>query len=86
MSGRRRWRRAVTPPLHWADEAVERLVAPELAARVRELIERLPQAQREVVTLRDVEGLSSVEVCSLLGISEGHQRVLLHRARSRLRR
>ena len=75
----------VTPPTHWADEAIERLIAPELAARVRELIDELPPAQREVVTLRDVEGLSSVEVCSVLGISEGNQRVLLHRARSRLR-
>lgn len=77
-----RW---VTPPAHWADEAVDRLTAPELAARVRRSIEDLPPAQRQVVTLRDVEGLSSVDVCAILGISEGNQRVLLHRARSRLR-
>ena len=48
-----------TPPVHWADEAVDRMVAPEEAARVRQLVEELPPAQRQVVTLRDVEGLPS---------------------------
>jgi RNA polymerase sigma-70 factor (ECF subfamily) len=62
------------------------MVAPELAARVRQLVEDLPLAQRQVVTLRDVEGLPSVEVCTILGISAGNQRVLLHRARARIRR
>jgi RNA polymerase sigma-70 factor, ECF subfamily len=45
----------------------------------------MPVRQREVVLLRDAEGLSSEEVCGVLEISEGNQRVLLHRARSRLR-
>ena len=45
----------------------------------------LPARQREVVTLRDIEGLTSAEVCGVLDISEGNQRVLLHRGRSRLR-
>ena len=62
------------------------MVAPELAARVRQLVAELQSAQRQVVTLRDVEGLTSADVCSILGISEGNQRVLLHRARSRIRR
>ena len=75
----------VTPPTHWADEALDRMVAPQLAARVKEFIDELPQAQRTVVTLRDVEGLTSEEVCTILQISEGNQRVLLHRARARLR-
>jgi RNA polymerase sigma-70 factor (ECF subfamily) len=75
----------VTPPAHWADEAVDRMVAPELAVRVRQLVEDLPPAQRQVVTLRDVEGLPTADVCSILGISEGNQRVLLHRARARIR-
>lgn len=75
----------VTPPSHWADEALDRIVAPGLATRVREVIDELPSAQRAVVTLRDVEGLSSVEACGVLGITEGNQRVLLHRARSRIR-
>ena len=48
-------------------------------------LERLPEVQRSVVTLRDVEEWSSEEVCNALGISESNQRVLLHRGRQRLR-
>jgi RNA polymerase sigma-70 factor (ECF subfamily) len=75
----------VSPPVHWADEVVDRLTAPELVEAVRRVIEALPAGQRDVVTLRDVEGLSSAEACAVLGISEGNQRVLLHRARARIR-
>ena len=75
----------VTPPVHWTDEVLERITAPEVAARIRRLIDQLPLAQRQVVTLRDVEGLSSSEVCGILRITEGNQRVLLHRARARVR-
>lgn len=50
-----------------------------------EKIEQLPPAQRTVITLRDVEGWRSDEVCEALGVSEGNQRVLLHRARDRVR-
>ena len=46
----------------------------------------LPPAQRTVIVLRDIEGWSSEEVCSMLNISESNQRVLLHRARSKVRR
>lgn len=56
-----------------------------MVALVREALETLPEAQRTVMTLRDVDGWTSEEVCELLGISEGNQRVLLHRARSRVR-
>jgi RNA polymerase sigma-70 factor, ECF subfamily len=73
------------PPAHWADDADERVDAAKLAGRLRSAIGELPERQREVVTLRDVEGLSSEEVCSVLDISESNQRVLLHRGRSRLR-
>ena len=75
----------VTPPAHWADEVVDRLTAPELATQVRAAIDELPEGQRQVVTLRDVEGLSSVETCAVLGINDGNQRVLLHRGRARVR-
>ena len=45
----------------------------------------LPASQRAVITLRDIEGLDSPEVCNVLGISETNQRVLLYRARTKLR-
>jgi RNA polymerase sigma-70 factor (ECF subfamily) len=73
------------PPSPWPDDVDERLAAPELARRLLAAIEGLPGLQRQVVTLRDVEGLSSAEVCELLEISDGNQRVLLHRARTKLR-
>ena len=75
----------VTPPTHWADEVLDRVSAPGLVAQVRATIAELPAGQRAVVTLRDVEGLSSMEVCEILEITEGNQRVLLHRARTRIR-
>jgi RNA polymerase sigma-70 factor (ECF subfamily) len=69
-----------TPPRRWnVSESAETL------ARVRDAIERLPPAQRIVITLRDVYGRSSGEVCNALEVSETNQRVLLHRARSRVR-
>jgi RNA polymerase sigma-70 factor (ECF subfamily) len=75
----------VTPPSHWADEVLDRIVAPALVVRVREVIAGLPALQRSVVTLRDVDGLSAAEVCEVLDISEVNQRVQLHRARNRIR-
>jgi RNA polymerase sigma-70 factor, ECF subfamily len=48
-------------------------------------IARLPPSQREVITMRDVVGMSAAEVCNVLAITESNQRVLLHRARSRVR-
>jgi RNA polymerase sigma-70 factor, ECF subfamily len=63
----------------------ERLLAGETRAVILAAIEKLPPAQREVITLRDVEGWSSVEVRNALEISETNQRVLLHRARSKVR-
>jgi RNA polymerase sigma-70 factor, ECF subfamily len=72
-------------PDSWGDLPEERLVAEETLARVQEAIEQLPPAQQQVITLRDVEGWSSEEICSALDISETNQRVLLHRARSKVR-
>ncbi len=70
------------PPEPWPDAKVE---SGEMVALVREALEGLPAAQRAVMTLRDVDGWEGAEVCELLGISEGNQRVLLHRARSKVR-
>jgi RNA polymerase sigma-70 factor (ECF subfamily) len=72
-------------PLPWSDQADDRLVAERLAPRVHELLSTLPEQQRQVVTLRDVDGLAAGDVASLLGITSGNQRVLLHRGRARLR-
>jgi len=70
------------PPTAWADEQVQ---SKESLAVVEAAIGRLPVNQREVITLRDVLGWTSEEVCESLGLSEGNQRVLLHRARSKVR-
>ncbi len=73
------------PPDHWIEEAEDRLVAGRIAALLRAALDTLPPRQREIVTLRDVEGMSSGEARDVLGISEANQRVLLHRGRSKLR-
>jgi RNA polymerase sigma-70 factor, ECF subfamily len=70
------------PPEPWPDA---RVGSSEMVALVREALETLPEAQRTVMILRDVDGWESGAVCDLLGISEGNQRVLLHRARSKVR-
>ena len=73
------------PPERWIEAAEGRIEAGKLAGRIKVLIDELPARQREVVILRDVEEMTSEEVCSVLAISDGNQRVLLHRGRSRLR-
>jgi len=73
------------PPEHWIEAAESRMEAGKLADRIRVWIDDLPARQREVVLLRDVEGLTSEEVCTVLALTDGNQRVLLHRGRSRLR-
>lgn len=72
-------------PGHWAVEPAEIVETAETVAHVHEAIERLPAMQRAVITLRDVHGWDGAEVCDALELSDGNQRVLLHRARSRVR-
>jgi RNA polymerase sigma-70 factor (ECF subfamily) len=64
----------------------ERLLAAETRERIAAAIDELPPTQRAVISLRDVEGWSSDEVRNALDLSEVNQRVLLHRARARVRR
>lgn len=73
-----------TPPRAW-EEPDRRLCSLEAREHLRAAIAALPQVQQAVLTLRDVEGLGADEVCELLDLSSGNQRVILHRARSRLR-
>ncbi len=78
-------------PGHWGMRPPEplpeeRLVSRETRALIDATIATLPPAQREVITLRDIEGWTSDEVCNALAVSETNQRVLLHRARSKVRR
>ena len=76
---------------HWAapvpawELPEEHLLSAELGEVIRDAVDVLPPAQRAVVVLRDGQSLSSGEVCDVLGLSEGNQRVLLHRGRLRVR-
>ena len=72
-------------PTDWRTLPEQRLLSAETLGLVQSAIDDLPETQRTVITLRDVTGCSSEEVCEALGISEGNQRVLLHRARARVR-
>jgi RNA polymerase sigma-70 factor, ECF subfamily len=73
------------PVQRWTDDAEDRLDAATWAPVLRTALDTLPARQRQVVVLRDVDGLSSAEVCAILAVSPGSQRVLLHRGRNRLR-
>ncbi len=74
-----------SPPPRWDEQPEERLESRETIEAIRRAIDALPPAQRTVITLRDIEGWDAAEVCDALDITEGNQRVLLHRARSRVR-
>jgi len=74
-----------SPPRSWAGVPEARLLADEAGAQIAAAIAALPGGQRAVITLRDVEGWPAAEVCHVLGLTETNQRVLLHRARSRVR-
>ncbi len=80
-------------PNHWAVEPAswetipeQRFLSQETRAYIEQAIAELPSSQRQVIMLRDIDGWTSDEVCAVLGLSEANQRVLLHRARSKVRR
>jgi RNA polymerase sigma-70 factor (ECF subfamily) len=75
------------PPHAWTDETPERVLdRAQAIEEIQRALGEMPAMQRAVISLRDVQGLDSGEVCNVLEISESNQRVLLHRARSRVRR
>ena len=77
------WKEA---PRSWGDDPEQRLLGREMQDHIRRAIDGLPPSQREVIVLRDVQGWTADEVCNTLNVTETNQRVLLHRARSRVRR
>lgn len=76
------WR---VPPQRWDDAPEQLVLRKEARTHIERELASLPAAQRTVVTLRDLEGWSSEEVCNVLELAETNQRVLLHRGRTRLR-
>ena len=83
FDGRGMWS---APPQRWETDTPEKLLhRKELVGELERAIAQLPERQRSVVVMRDALGWSSEEVCNVLELNETNQRVLLHRARSRLR-
>lgn len=77
----------LTLPSMWDEETPERLLlSKESRTLIEQAIDALPPVQRQVITLRDIDGIDSREVCNILDVTETNQRVLLHRARSRVRK
>jgi RNA polymerase sigma-70 factor (ECF subfamily) len=74
-----------SPPTPWPDEIANAYQDATMVSAIRQAITELPQLQRLVVTMRDVEGMNSKEVCRVLSISAANQRVLLHRGRAHIR-
>ena len=81
LHGRGQWKE---PPCPWPGPE-QRAIDDETATTIRAAVERLPPDQREVMTMRDILGWTAAEVCDALDLSEVNQRVLLHRARSKVR-
>lgn len=83
FSAEGRW---TQPPSKWQEaNSEDLLLQDEVVGCLEEAIASLPPNQRSVVTLRDIEGVDAVDVCNILEISETNQRVLLHRARMKVR-
>ena len=80
--GARAW---AIPPAVWSTEPDERLLAGEVRELILRAIDDLPPNQRACIVMRDIEGWDSEDVRNELGVGETNQRVLLHRARSKVR-
>ncbi len=74
-----------TPPQPWSADPEAGVLARETRACIEAAIRALPPNQRDVIALRDVQGWTPEEVAEALGITDGNQRVLLHRARAKVR-
>src|SRR6266702_3069806 len=75
----------VSFPSNWQEIPEDHMLSRETRVCVDRAIEALTPSQREIIIMRDVEGWTAEETCTFLSISEGNQRVLLHRARSKVR-
>ncbi len=76
-----------SPLTTWDDKTPDRLLeSKEILSQIEKVIEALPSHQRQVIVLRDIEGVDSEDICQILNISSTNQRVLLHRARTKVRR
>jgi RNA polymerase sigma-70 factor (ECF subfamily) len=72
------------PPAPWP-QPDQQLLSAETGALIARAIDQLPPLQRQVIALRDTQGLDADETCAILGVTEANQRVLLHRARAKVR-
>jgi RNA polymerase sigma-70 factor (ECF subfamily) len=75
-----------SPPRPWPEEREDVLCDAATVEQIREAIRDLPELQRAVVTMRDIDGLPAPDVCRILSITASNQRVLLHRGREQIRR
>jgi RNA polymerase sigma-70 factor (ECF subfamily) len=87
LSAGQRWAgHWAVPPKPWERSTEDEILTEELLNTIKSAVRLLPEGQRTVFSMRDIEGWNSEEVCNVLGLSETNQRVLLHRARSKVRR
>ena len=75
----------ISIPRRWDEVPESSALSGEMLTRLTQAIDALPMRQREVITLHDIDQISSQDICNVLGISETNQRVLLHRARAHVR-
>jgi RNA polymerase sigma-70 factor, ECF subfamily len=76
---------SLAAPSHWDITPESAVLSKEILLQFDRALSALPPRQRQVVTMREISGMSAEEVCAALGISAANQRVLLHRARAALR-